>query len=240
MGLQDPNPLVAGRGIALLKQNGIDVEMPKEFSEKCQKLAEIFLWHIQKKMPFVSLKIALSGDNKIAGLSGKTVAITSEEARLHARELRAGYDATMIGAETFLKDDPFLDFRQTKWEGKKSPKVVILDPNGRAQSFFQQSQMNKIVFSENIFFVKSVDKEMLKDLYQKGIYSLYVEGGAKTHQQFVDKKLFQKLYCFRSFKNLGEGLPWIAPFHKIEEITSSFVDQRSQIDKDELVVFYPN
>ncbi|MBY0386361.1 bifunctional diaminohydroxyphosphoribosylaminopyrimidine deaminase/5-amino-6-(5-phosphoribosylamino)uracil reductase RibD, partial [bacterium] len=240
VGLQDPNPLVAGRGIALLKQNGIHVEMSSDFSEKCRRLAEIFLWHIQNKMPFVALKIALSADDKIAGPSGKTIAVTGEEARLCARELRAGYDATMIGAETFLQDDPLLDFRQTKWQGKKSPKVVILDPHGRAQKFFPKSRMNTVVSSQNIFFVKSVNEETLKNLYQKGICSLYVEGGATTHRLFIDQKLFQKLYCFRSQQTIEQGLPWVGSFEKIEEVTSSHFDHRSQIGKDDLVVFYPD
>lgn len=240
VGLQDPNPLVAGRGIALLKQNGIQVEIPEEFSKKSLKLAEVFLWHIQKKMPFVALKIALSADDKIAGPSGKTVAVTGEEARLYARELRAGYDATMIGAETFLQDDPLLDFRQTQWEGKKNPKVVILDPNGRAQKFFPKSRLSKVAVSQNVFFVKTVDEEMLKNLYQKGIYSLYVEGGAQTHQLFINQKLFQKLYCFRSLLTIGSGLSWVTSFPQIPQKLQVEPYKQQLIGGDPFFVFYPD
>lgn len=238
VGLQDPNTLVAGRGLALLKQNGIQVEMPEEFSKKCLKLAEIFLWHIQKKLPFVALKIALSSDDKIAGTSGKAVSVTGEEARRFARELRAGYDATMIGAQTFLNDDPLLDFRQTKWADKKSPKVVILDPHGRAQNFFPQSRMSRVVSAHNIFFVKTVDEDMLKDLYQKGIYSLYVEGGTLTHGLFIDKKLFQKLYCFRSSRPIGLGRPWVSSFASLPQKLQVVLYKEQSVGEDQFFVFY--
>jgi diaminohydroxyphosphoribosylaminopyrimidine deaminase / 5-amino-6-(5-phosphoribosylamino)uracil reductase len=209
MGQKDPNPLVAGRGLAILQRENITVATDEAFSKKSARLAEMFLWHMQNKKPYVTLKVALSADGKIAGPLGSNPAITSEAARFRARELRATYDATFIGAETFLRDNPLLDFRGTRWEGKKQPKVVILDPRGRAQAFLSQSRLAQTVKSENVFFVASVDETMLRDLYQKGIYSLYVEGGAKTHELFIQQKLYQKLICFVSPTPCVEGLSWL-------------------------------
>ncbi len=209
VGQTDPNPLVAGRGLARLKRENIEIATDEEFSKKSTRLAEIFLWHMQNKKPYVTLKVALSADGKIAGPLGSDPAITSEAARFRARELRATYDATMIGAETFLRDNPLLDFRDTQWAGKKPPKVVILDPRGRAQTFFAQSRLAQTVKSENVFFVPTLDEAMLRDLYLKGIYSLYVEGGAKTHQLFIEKKCYQKLICFVSPKKREAGVSWL-------------------------------
>ncbi len=231
VGLRDPNPLVAGQGIERLRQNKIDVVMDAEFSRHCARLTEIFLWHIQKKIPFVALKVAMSADGKITGEPGASPWITSVTSRLYARAIRAGYDATMIGAETFLKDNPRLDFRDTRWENKKNPKVVILDPRGRAEMFFPQSNLAKVTARENVFFVKKVDEELLRDLYKKGIYSLYVEGGAKTHALFVEKALYQKIYCFRSPQIVDQGLAWDVGF----DVLNLGADPRLTLEKTEAI-----
>jgi diaminohydroxyphosphoribosylaminopyrimidine deaminase/5-amino-6-(5-phosphoribosylamino)uracil reductase len=241
VGLRDPNPLVAGKGIERLRHNKIEVVTDAEFSRRSARVAEIFLWHIQKKIPFVALKVAISANGKIAGEPGTSPWITSVASRLCARALRAGYDATMIGAETFLQDNPLLDFRETRWENKKNPKVVILDPRGRAEAFFPQSHLAKIVKLENVFFVKKVDEECLRDLYQKGIYSLYVEGGAKTHALFVEKALYQKIYCFQSSQVLQGGLAWNVGLDttNLEGDSRLTLEKTETIGPDRLMVFYP-
>ncbi len=238
VGQLDPNPLVAGRGIAFLKKQNILINFDEEFSAKSARLAEIFMWHIQNKLPFVTLKVALSADGKIAGPPGSDPFITSQASRLRARELRATHDATFIGAETFLIDNPLLDFRETQWEGKKQPRVVILDPQGRAQSFYLKSRLAQSVKKENVFFVASVDKGMLKELYAKGIYSLYVEGGAKTHDLFMQQKLYQKLICFVSPKLCGDGVPWV---WSVVDLKAKFQHvQTAQIGDDEFMEFIPS
>lgn len=237
VGQTDPNPLVAGRGLAILKRENIAIATDEAFSKKSSRLAEIFLWHMQNKKPYVTLKVALSADGKIAGPSGSNPEITSEASRFRARELRATYDATFIGAETFLCDNPLLDFRETQWEGKKQPKVVILDPRGRAQAFFAQSRLAQKVKSENVFFVASVDEAMLRDLYLKGIYSLYVEGGAKTHELFIEQKLYQKLICFVSPDSRPEGLSWVWTLEKLEAHLQRV--SKIQIGEDQYFEFYP-
>jgi diaminohydroxyphosphoribosylaminopyrimidine deaminase / 5-amino-6-(5-phosphoribosylamino)uracil reductase len=235
IGVSDPNPLVAGRGIEILKNENIDVEMVDDFSRKSARVAEIFLWHMQNKKPFVTLKVALSADGKIAGPPGTSTAITSQAAQLRGRELRATYDATLVGAETFIKDNPLLDFRETAWEGKKDPKVVILDPRGRAQIFFAQSRMAKVIKKENVFFVTTVSEVMLSDLYQKGIFSLYVEGGAKTHELFIQQKLFQKVICFISPRERPGGLSWVwTP----EQIASKLSQRESVLIAEDKFIEY--
>lgn len=237
VGQTDPNPLVAGRGIDLLKKENILVETNEEFSVECARLAEKFFWHIQNQTPFVALKVALSADGKIAGVPGSNPMITSEEARFYARELRATYDATLIGAETFLRDNPLLDFRGTRWEGQKNPKVVILDPRGRARAFFAESRMSKVVSHKDVSFITEVSAATLKDLYLKGIYSLYVEGGAKTHELFIQQKLFQKIICFVSPKHLGEGVPWVWSNQDLRSQFNEITDKL--VGEDKCLEFYP-
>lgn len=241
VGQQDPNALVAGQGLEKLRQNKIQVEMNSEFSQKSARCAEIFLWHIQNKKPFVALKVALSLDGKIAGRPGDSVWITGEASRFRAREIRAEYDATLIGAETFLKDNPWLDFRQTRWERKKDPRVVILDPRGRAEESFPRSRMAKVIQRENVFFIKKMDPEVLTHLYQKGIYSLYVEGGATTHDLFIRQNLFQKIYCFQSQQKLQDGLSWRDEETLQEVIVELSLNVESQISvgDDFLFELYP-
>jgi diaminohydroxyphosphoribosylaminopyrimidine deaminase / 5-amino-6-(5-phosphoribosylamino)uracil reductase len=241
VGLQDPNPLVAGKGITKLKENKIEVEQNLEFSQKCERLTEIFLWHIQNKMPFVALKVAMSLDGQIAMKSGESQWITGEAARLRAREIRAGYDATMIGAETFLKDNPRLDFRETVWEKNKTSRVVILDPRGRAEEFYPRSELAKTTAKENVFFVKMVETKTLQDLYQKGLTSIYVEGGAQTHSLFIKQKLFQKIYCFQAPQILGQGRAWTGEleFNNLAATQQLDLESCEKIDKDLLLQFYP-
>ncbi len=237
VGLQDPNPLVAGQGLERLRQNKICVETDIVFSRQCEELTEIFLYHMQYKLPFVALKVAMSADGFIASADKKPLAITGETTRLYARELRAQYDATLIGAETFLQDDPLLDFRGTPWQGQKDPRVVILDPHGRAEEFFPRSKMATSLKRENLYFVKSIERTSLQEIYQNQIYSLYVEGGAQTHRLFVEQKLFQKLYCFIAAQKQGSGLPWL--WRPSELAQDLIVLATQQIGSDHLTTYTP-
>lgn len=213
-GLEDPNPLVAGKSLKLLKDKGIKVELDKAFGEKCEALAEIFLWHIQNKTPFVTLKVATGLDGKMALKNGESQWITSEQSRLWARELRGHYDATLIGARTLISDNPLLDFRGTRFEGVKNNRVVIWDPTGKAKDFLPGSNLAKTHSIENVIVLNdaSIGKETLKKLYAQGIYSLYVEGGGHTLSQFIEGRLFNKIHQFVAPCLMGDGQGWTDSF----------------------------
>jgi len=210
IGLEDPNPLVAGKSVKKLRDKGIRVDIDAAFGEKCARLAEIFLWHITQKSPFVALKVATSLDGKIALKSGESQWITSEESRLMARELRAHYDATLIGARTLLQDNPRLDFRGTRFEGAKQNRVVIWDPSKKTAGFLPGSNLAKTLPSENITVLSDaeLDTGVLQRLYDQGIYSLYVEGGGHTLSRFIESRLFQKIHQFVAPCLMGEGRGW--------------------------------
>lgn len=106
----DPNPLVAGKGIAMLEAAGIEVTVGVLQAE-CTKLIEGFLTYIKTKHPFVTLKSAMSLDGKIATKLNESQWITNEFARKDGHVLRATHDAILVGIGTVLADNPSLTAR---------------------------------------------------------------------------------------------------------------------------------
>ncbi len=136
--IRDPNPLVAGRGLARLQAAGIDVREGL-CEPEARKLNEAFAKYIRYKTPFVTLKTAMTLDGKIAPPPGDSVApstmgslvptggwITSEVARAHVHEMRHGNDAIMVGVGTIIADDPLLTDR-TGLPRRRPLLRVILD-----------------------------------------------------------------------------------------------------------------
>ena len=123
VGSADPNPLVAGKGIAILRAHGIDVT-ENVLQEECDALNKVFFHYITTKRPFVSMKYAMTMDGKIATYSGLSKWITGEKAREHVQNLRHRYKAIMAGIGTVLADDPLLTCRI---EGGVNPIRIICD-----------------------------------------------------------------------------------------------------------------
>ena len=127
VGSGDPNPLVAGRGIEILRQNGIEVT-EGVLREECDRLNEVFFHFIKTGTPFVVMKYAMTADGKIATFSGKSKWITGEAARRRVHADRNRYTGIMAGVGTVLADDPMLDCRLA--EGR-NPVRIICDTNLR-------------------------------------------------------------------------------------------------------------
>lgn len=123
VGSDDPNPLVAGKGIALLREQGVVVETGVLKTE-CDALNQVFFHYIRTKRPYVVMKYAMTLDGKIATRTGKSQWITGEEARLRVHRDRHRYTAIMVGVGTVLADDPLLTCRM---EGGKNPIRIICD-----------------------------------------------------------------------------------------------------------------
>lgn len=235
-GLKDPNPLVSGQGAAILMEAGKKVAIYNEadfnldLTLELEELAENFLFNFREKKVFVALKWAQSLDGKMALTNGHSQWITNFKSREYAHYLRAIYDATLVGANTIAFDNPQLNIRL---EGiNKKNKIVIFDHQGRIYKNKSSCRFSQIHESENICFI--IDKEyqekikeenskvlfiektdhhydlaqLNQKLYEWGIRSLLVEGGAKTLQYFLEQKQWQRIYAFVAPMILGQGLSY--------------------------------
>lgn len=147
IGSTDPNPLVAGKGIQILTEAGIEVTTDVCVDE-CIQLNEHFFTFIQTHKPFVTIKSAMSLDGKIATFTGQSQWITNESSRKDGHILRASHDAMLVGIGTILADNPLLNCRLTRDELYEAiinrhdvsidntlevhqPDIIILDSQGR-------------------------------------------------------------------------------------------------------------
>lgn len=234
-GLQDPNPLVNGKGVQILKEAGKTVEQLSEVQDDLQDLAEIFLKNIQFKKPFVALKVATSLDGQMGLKTGESQWITNEKSREYAHYLRGVYDAVVIGRRTFLIDDPSLNVRHPQFT-KKPNKVVVIDPDGGLAERLPQSKLFKTHDPKDIFHVVKkgvVQKsavtlvettytdpsgfdldQLLGQLFAMGISSLLLEGGSFVYQSFLTQNKVDRIYQFQAPIILGSqtGLSWTQGF----------------------------
>lgn len=228
IGMTDPNPLVSGKGIAKLKNAGIEVEVAdlplyRNFYRKFTK-------YITSDFPFVTIKSALTLDGKIAGVSGESKWITGEKSRRLVHLLRSKHDAVLTSSKTVLVDDPMLTVRHNH---KPSPKRVMVTSklffqdgynffrNDDRKSFIvtlEEEQGNGEIlqklnwFQIPIIFVKP-DKagkpdmvQTLKGLHSLGITSVMVEAGAKLTTEMINSDLFDEFVCFIAPKLMGNGI----------------------------------
>ncbi|KPP99548.1 MAG: bifunctional diaminohydroxyphosphoribosylaminopyrimidine deaminase / 5-amino-6-(5-phosphoribosylamino)uracil reductase RibD [Bacteroidetes bacterium HLUCCA01] len=123
--MEDPNPRVAGRGIQMLRNNGIQVDIGLLEEEAAQQ-NEFFIHHITTRRPFVMLKIAQTLDGYTAAQDGDSQWISSKESRTRVHQWRSIYDAVMIGRTTALLDNPRLTVRHI--EGRQPARIIVDGP----------------------------------------------------------------------------------------------------------------
>lgn len=205
----DPSDKVNGKGVAELREAGIEVELGllKEEAEALNR--EFYTFH-KKKRPFVTLKVALSLDGKIAATPGEETAITGTAAKKQVHLLRHEHQAILVGAGTVLADDPHLGVREV--EGR-DPLRIILKGKRKLPKDAQ-------VFRDENFLVLESQSipELMDTLYEKGILSILVEGGHEVFTSFLKEKLLDELHIFQapillgkkalSFAELPEALPF--------------------------------
>ena len=166
--MQDPNPLVSGKGIRKLKDAGIFVTtgvMEKE----ARVLNEVFMKFITEKKPFVLYKSAVSMDGKTACHTGKSQWISSEESREEVRTLRGLYAAVMAGAGTIAADDPLLTART---EGLEDPVRIIADGK------LSVSMESRVFGGDSrviVLTTSSAEPEKVKALQSKGIEVIFAD-----------------------------------------------------------------
>ncbi len=127
IGSSDPNPLVAGKGVEMLRSQGIEV-IESVLKDECDSLNKSFFHYIQTGTPYVVMKYAMTLDGKIATRTGKSKWITGEASRRHVHEDRHHYSAIMVGIGTVIADNPLLTCRM---ENGRNPLRIVCDTNLR-------------------------------------------------------------------------------------------------------------
>jgi len=258
----DPNPQVAGKGIERMKKAGIEVEVGL-MQQEARELNKVFFYNIQTGLPFVTLKSAVSLDGKTATVTGESKWITSEEARRDVHEFRHLHDGILVGVNTVIKDNPSLTVRLPA--GGKNPIRIILDTYLRtpAEAVIMTDQKAPvwiIVGSEvpesRMETFKSLGievirmaaprisiKDMLKVLGERGITSLFVEGGSEVHGSFLKEQAFQQLITYIAPKLIGGKL---APssfgglgFETMDEVMELTINQIDRIGNDLRIIAAP-
>jgi diaminohydroxyphosphoribosylaminopyrimidine deaminase/5-amino-6-(5-phosphoribosylamino)uracil reductase len=238
--VEDPDPRVSGKGIAMLWDAGVEVASGVLEREAAELNLGFFL-RVKENRPLVTLKIAQSLDGKTATVSGHSKWITGTEARRHGHLLRAKHDAILVGVETALADDPELTCRIAGLEDR-SPVRVVLDTRLRlkesAKLVKTAKQVPTLVFTTvagqlGDAEVIRVGRDargrpdigaVLNKLSERGITRLLVEGGASVHASFLDRGLAGRLEVFRAPVVLGAS-------------GKSAVDALAALDLDEAARF---
>ncbi len=211
--------------MAKLGKNGIAVSVGL-LEKEARVLNEAFFTFHEKKRPFIAIKFAASLDGKTATKTHDSKWITNEKARMYARKLRSEYQAILVGINTVLLDNPHLGIRM---KGKQDPVRIILD------STLKIPLESHVLRDANIFIAttRKADKEkkkkllkngipilsfgsdmillkdLLRELYTRGIVSVLVEGGSETLGSFIDERLVDRVYAFYAPLIIGgkKGLP---------------------------------
>ncbi|MCH8941229.1 MAG: bifunctional diaminohydroxyphosphoribosylaminopyrimidine deaminase/5-amino-6-(5-phosphoribosylamino)uracil reductase RibD [Bacteroidetes bacterium] len=261
IGTKDINPLVNGRGIAKLKKAKIYVSLGVKENE-CKELNKFFNKYISEKIPYITLKAAVTLDGKIADERGNSKWISSIRSRKFVHKLRSEYDAVLIGYNTFKKDNPSLNIRFVKG---RNPHKIILDSklriNTSSNVFISKKEEKIIIITANenknnlkklnvlknagaeILFVKKNNDDLLNlkmvliQLAKMKITSVIVEGGSKVFNSFIKQKLFDELMLFVSPKIMGRGLSWAGDFnlYNIKKILNLEIFEHKKIGNDILI-----
>lgn len=203
IGAIDPNPRHSGAGIQLLKEAGLEVRTGV-LAEDCARLNESFNKWIATRRPFVVAKCGMSLDGRLSPPPGESRWITSAASRRDAHQLRAQVDAILIGAETLRADDPRLTARGIP--GSKQPWRVVLSRSGtlprQARLFTDRFAARTIVYGEKKLGA------ILRELGEKEITSVLIEGGGDILGQALDQRLVDKVQLY--FGPVFTGGPVIA------------------------------
>lgn len=248
IGTKDPNPLVAGKGIQILKDHGIEV-IQGILEEKCRDINRVFFHYIQTGMPYVTMKYAMTMDGKIATAAGKSKWITGEAAREHVHKQRHKNRGIMVGVGTIIKDNPMLDCRI---EGGRNPLRIICDShlripkNAKVVTTAEEIPTYLVTTIEDqekwkpyveagckIIVVPEAENKvnievMLKELGKAGIDSILLEGGGQLNGSFLSSGLFNALQVYLAPKLFGgkEGISPIGGAGILDPKDSIFLKNR--------------
>ena len=257
VGSMDSNPLVAGKGVQILRDHGIYVETGILDAE-CRKLNEVFYHYIATKTPFVVMKYAMTLDGKIVCATGDSKWVTGEIARTQVHRMRGRYRGIMVGIGTVLADDPMLNCRV---EGGVDPVRIICDSNlhiptesqivktasdietivacsqEALESERKQEKIRRlkeagiqIIGTEGAHGVNLV--ELMKKLGGQNIDSILLEGGGTLNASALEDGIVNKVYAYIAGKLIG-GMDARSPVEGmgIDRMADAITLQNMEIEK---------
>ncbi len=233
--ITDPNPLVAGKGVRRLRKHGI-VVVTGVLKKDAYKINEDFFWAITRNSSWVTVKIAMTLDGRIADHEGTSKWITEKKARTIVHDLRRRHAAIAVGAGTLKHDDPRLDVRHV--HGVSPTRIVFSD---LPQSIPEQSNFVSHAVEKRSIIVcpqgkkgktmlangvelwhtgekhKSVQhiRTFLQMSFADGLTSIFIEGGQKLIASFMSSKMVNRIYIFYGNHILGgghDGFLWPDPY----------------------------
>lgn len=232
IGMKDPNPLVSGKGINILKENGIEV-ICGVLENEIKKLNEIFIKYITTKTPFCILKTAMTLDGKIATYTGDSKWITNDKSRNYVHILRHRVSAIMVGIETVIRDNPSLNVRLQNYIKINSFKAsdpirIIVDTHARIPldsnvlhiesnsktiiAVTEKADINKIKalqkLGAEIIIVPAKNNKvdltiLMKMLGKMKIDSVLLEGGGTLNWSALNEGIVDKIISFIAPKIIG-------------------------------------
>ena len=227
VGSADPNPLVAGKGVAALREAGIEV-LEGVLADECAALNRAWMHYITHKTPYVTMKYAMTLDGKIASCTGDSKWITGSTARQHVHEGRAATAAIMVGVGTVLADDPLLSARPQGIENPHQPARFVLDAQLRTPA---DSQIALTAWEQPTYIVCEPDapashreqlkdagckiwtmpasegridlRELLRTMGEKGFQDVTVEGGGQLHGSLLATGMVKRVQAYIAPKLIG-------------------------------------
>jgi len=258
-GWVDPDERVDGKGHAMLREAGIEVTAGV-LPQQARQGLNGYLSRKQKKRPYVTVKLAVSKDDMIGKIGSGQVSITGAISRSQVHMMRAESDAILVGSGTANADDPDLTCRLPGLETRSPHRFVLdtrasLDPESRLVQTMKTARLCVVSGPDaplgNVARLKLqgikiipgelVDgrialPELLNDMAETGISSLFVEGGAKTVQAFLDADLVDEIALFTSKVTIdGNGIA--SPISN-SHIPVGFIHARSEKFGDDILHVY--
>jgi diaminohydroxyphosphoribosylaminopyrimidine deaminase / 5-amino-6-(5-phosphoribosylamino)uracil reductase len=233
--MKDPNPKVSGMGIAELEGAGIEVRSGI-LEDQAKRLNESYIKYITTGKPFVTLKIAMTLDGKIATPEGESKWITGEKARKQVHRLRSSVDAVLTAIGTVKADNPQLTAR---FKGSKNPVRVVIDPNLEipTDAKILQTPPQTIIVTKSpagrtdaieksgvqiIHFEEKLDlQRLMEKLGKLHMTSVLIEGGSSLNAHALEDGIVDKVMIFIASKLIGgkDSYPAVGgkSFRKLEE-----------------------
>lgn len=249
VGMTDPNPLVAGKGIEILRRAGIEVIAGVE-EEKIREQNRVFLKYITTKLPWVVMKTAMTLDGKIAAYTGDSHWVTGETARYRVQEMRRDYMAILVGKGTVKTDNPMLNCRL---EGTvRQPVRIVVDSGaeiGTDSHLVKTAREYPLIIAHTakaggvkLALLREYGAEtllcdtregrvdlnhLLTLLGARGLDSVLLEGGGEMNEAFIRAGLVDEVYTFIAPKIIG-GKEAKTP---VEGVGGARMDEAEELEK---------